>query len=213
MIKEYIQTINQALDERLNLPPINKFALLSIDEKLLLRYLSKNLSSNSIIVEVGCYVGASTAIMADANPQVQVHSFDPFDEKSHDPNHRQILDECLGQGRERTYENVRNRLNRSNIILHKGYSPQDFQMWDQPIDMYFEDGLHRDPIFSDNIKFWSSKLKVGGILAIHDYRPWLNKTERLYHIDVITKVEELKLDSNWDFLGQLNSLTVFKKLN
>ena len=212
MIKEYIQTVNQALDGMHSLPLISKFGLMSLEEKLLLRYLSKNLAPNSIIVEVGCYVGASTAIMADANPQVQVHSFDPFDEISHDPNHRKILDECLGQGKERTYENVRDRLNRPNVTLHKGYSPQDFQMWDQPIDMYFEDGLHRDPTFSANISFWTSKLKVGGILAIHDHRPWLPTTNQLYWPDVLTKAEELKADPNWEFLGQAYSTIVFKKL-
>ena len=213
MITEYIQTINQVLEEANHLPSIHKFALLRLEEKLLLRYLSKNLLPNSIIVEVGCYIGASTAIMADANSQVHVHSFDPFDKLSYDPNHRQFLDECLGQGKERTYENVRECLNRSNVTLHKGYSPQDFQMWDQPIDMYFEDGLHQDPTFSANISFWTSKLKVGGILAIHDHRPWLSTTNRLYWPDVLTKAEELKANTNWEFLGQVHSTIVFKKLN
>jgi hypothetical protein len=41
----------------------------------------------------------------------------------------------------------------------------------------------------------------------------LPTTDRLYCIDVIMKVEELKLDSNWKFIVQVNSLTVFKKLN
>jgi hypothetical protein len=194
------------------LPEISRFALMELEEKLLLKQLSTNLAAHSIIGEVGCYLGGTAAIMADANPQVQVHSFDSFDQTPFHPRDRIILDKCLGRGKERTIDNVRARVNRPNLTIHQGHSPQDFQMWDQPIDMYFEDGTHHDPSFRDNICFWTSKLKQGGILVIHDYRPWLPTTDRLHWPDIITLVQELKASTTWRFLAQAHSMVVFKKL-
>ena len=212
MIKQPVRTFDQVLGEIYGLPEISRFGLMELEEKILLRDLSKNLAAHSIIVEVGCFMGSSTAILADANPQVQVHSFDPFDQMPNSPRDRIILDECLGQGKERTIDNVRARINRPNVTLHQGFSPQDFSQWDQPIDMYFEDGLHQDPALRDNVYFWTSKLKQGGILAIHDYRPWLPTTDRSHWPDVITLVQELKASTTWKFLAQAHSTVVFKKL-
>ena len=217
MIRLHERPITQVLEDLDSLPKISRFGsastLMELEEKILLRDLSKNLAAHSIIVEVGCFMGSSTAVLADANPQVQVHSFDPFDQIPPTPRDRRIIDECLGQGKDRTIDNVRARVDRPNITLHQGFSPQDFSQWDQPIDMYFEDGAHQDPTLGANICFWSSKLKQGGILAIHDYRPWLPTTDRLYWPDVITLVQELKASTHWKFLTQVHSTVVFKKLS
>jgi hypothetical protein len=179
----------------------------------LLVKLAQSLSKGATIVEVGCYLGASSAIMANSNPEVTVHSFDPFDDFPHDRFHKQFLEDAVGPNKGRSVENIAHSLRMfPNVTLHKGYSPRDFLDWTQPIDLYFEDGLHKDPTFTDNINFWTDKLKVGGILAMHDHRPWLPKNNELYYPAVLRLVEQLKTDPKWQFIGQVYSIPVFRKL-
>lgn len=58
-----------------------------------------------------------------------------------------------------------------NVEAIQGYSPKDVQDWHTPIDLFFEDAVHRNPIFEQNIDFWSSHLKPTGIACGDDYRP------------------------------------------
>lgn len=58
-----------------------------------------------------------------------------------------------------------------NIEAHQGFSPKEFKNWSQQLDLYFEDAVHVDPILSENIDFWASKLKPSGILCGDDFRP------------------------------------------
>ncbi|WP_428406961.1 class I SAM-dependent methyltransferase [Hyphococcus sp.] len=58
-----------------------------------------------------------------------------------------------------------------NVEAVQGYSPDAVQGWDRPIDLFFEDAVHRNPIFEQNINFWSSHLKPTGVASGDDYRP------------------------------------------
>lgn len=57
-----------------------------------------------------------------------------------------------------------------NIVPLRAYSPEGIA-WSRPIDCYYEDAVHTDPILSQNISFWSSFLCPTGILCGDDYRP------------------------------------------
>lgn len=59
----------------------------------------------------------------------------------------------------------------ANIRPIKGYSPRDVRDWSAPLDLVFEDSVHRNPVLADNIAFWAPKLKPGGAFCGHDYRP------------------------------------------
>jgi hypothetical protein len=187
------------------------------DEKFLLIQLSRSLAPESVVVEVGSYLGASAAIMSHANPLVDVHCFDPFEDadfRQDDGYGRALLAAALGPDTPRTLEGVQTLLkDYDRIHLHQGYSPWDFPDWTTPVDLYFEDGMHQNPEFSANIDFWSSKLKLGGLMAIHDHRYWLEPGVPLHFFDVINKVAELRSDPAWLYLGQIYSLVVFEKLS
>ena len=56
-----------------------------------------------------------------------------------------------------------------NITPIKGYSPEIVKDWSSPIDIYFDDAIHHNPILRVNLRFWLEKIKPGGIICGHDY--------------------------------------------
>lgn len=58
-----------------------------------------------------------------------------------------------------------------NIEAIRGYSPDAVQDWSAPVDLFFEDAVHRNPVFEQNINFWSAHLKPTGVACGDDYRP------------------------------------------
>ena len=218
-ISQYIQALNTVIgDLRQYLPyPLQHYGLMNYDEKFLLIQLSRSLAPNSVIVEVGSYLGSSAAIMSKANPEVDIHCFDPFedsDSRQVDGWRNTFLAQALGPNTPRTLEGVQTLLqDYPRIQLHQGYSPWDFLDWNTPVDLYFEDGMHQNPEFAANIDFWSSKIKVGGLMAIHDHRYWLEPGVPLHYQDIIDRVAELGTDPNWHYVGQIYSTVVFEKLS
>lgn len=75
-----------------------------------------------------------------------------------------------------------------NIIPIQGNSPNVVKNWEQPIDFLFLDSSHYNPNDWDNIEFWLPKIKSGGIISGHDYRP---KIDTVYP-DIITNVLRLE---------------------
>lgn len=57
-----------------------------------------------------------------------------------------------------------------NIVPLRAFSP-DGVVWTRPIDCYYEDAVHINPVLSQNIEFWSGFLRPTGILCGDDYRP------------------------------------------
>lgn len=56
-----------------------------------------------------------------------------------------------------------------NIVVLQGWSPDVCRGWQVPIDMYFDDAFHTNPVTKWNIDFWSERVKPGGIVCGHDY--------------------------------------------
>ena len=44
----------------------------------------------------------------------------------------------------------------ANITQHKGYSPKDFLDWSEPVDLFFDDAVHTNPIFLENLQYWGN---------------------------------------------------------
>jgi len=70
-----------------------------------------------------------------------------------------------------------------NIVALPGYSPMDLGDWNLPLDIYFDDSVHTNPIFRQNLRFWLRHVKPGGILCGHDYGPAFP--------DIVAEVQEL----------------------
>lgn len=119
------------------------------------------------LVEVGSLFGRSSWAWAkSAHPTTRVVCIDPWEnnagvrslEETHNIKYgvdqfKKYLSDC------------------PNALPLKGYSPNDFQNWTDPIDLYYEDAVHVNPILDKNLGFWIPKLKLTGIVCGDDYRP------------------------------------------
>ena len=204
---------NNILVYEKELSPLKDFALSSMLDKITLHMIAKLLPAHSIVVEMGTYLGASAAIMAHANPQLEIHAYDLFDDKSYDTNQEQLLTRALGPGQSRTLENVGKFLERySNIHLHK-VNIEDLTDFDKEIDLFIEDSSHRNPQLANSLNNWLPKVKINGLALLHDYRPWMKSNDPKRYHDVETEVTLLKTqvmlpckDKHWKFLGQVTNL-------
>lgn len=187
-------------------PGEHTYALMSHIEKRVLHYIVAKLPAQSKIVEVGSYLGVSAAIMASANPLVEINCFDLFEDEMNPKygyyqSHHTFLG---GKGSFRSVESVRNKWKHfPNIKFHKGNSPFDFTSWTSLIDLYFEDGDHSNPVLNLNVMFWSQFVKPGGYIIFHDYR--------VKHPDVKIEVDKLLSTNTYSLILQIDSIAVLEK--
>ena len=205
-----------------NISPNHIAALLHYTEKFALHYIASKLTPKSVVVEIGTFLGGSAAIMAYGNPSIQIISIDPYDSNVHTvrKNQREMLETVYGEGRERTIENAAEWLYKfhNNVTLHRAYSPHGCSTIpgvQEGIDVYFEDGVHRNPGLKNNIDFWFPKVKSGGLVLMHDYRPWLppSLSNPPYRFrDVEQHVNALIQQNKAKMLGYVCSLAVLQKV-
>lgn len=196
---------------------IFELALIEAVERIELTRIIQTLSSNAVIVEVGTFMGGSAAIMSTALPTAEIHCFDPFETDRLKNYNSQLQSkqyntffELLGYRGPRSIENVAAILeDYSNIHLYKRHSPNNI-IWDRPVDLYFEDGVHRDPTLSRNIDFWSQYIKKSGYIVLHDHRPWLEINNQYRYPDIELAYTRL-LSSGYQLVSKVRSLTVLQK--
>jgi predicted O-methyltransferase YrrM len=131
-------------------------------ERLALLQAALNLAPNFTIVEIGSYLGASTAFMAYAATTKGgvVHAVDTWQN-----------DSMGGEGSRDTFAEFRANTDSFAhfIVPHRGRSV-DVAQREGPIscDMLFIDGDHHvDAVIAD-LRHWLPSLKPGGLLAMHD---------------------------------------------
>lgn len=121
-----------------------------------LAYLAEMASRSVFAIEMGVYMGKSSKVMLDANPNLHLWSVDP----------------CMVDG---TYECVRYFLRdeiaqgRSEIIrkFTRDAAPM-LQHMKGRIDLVFIDAAHDFGNVVDDIKNWAPLVRPGGIVCGHD---------------------------------------------
>jgi hypothetical protein len=200
-------------DQTVTLPDFHEVTLMDGLEKVALHVFCQGLPADARVLEMGTFMGGSSAIMANANRNITIDSIDAYvDQHDRDnPAINSMLEKYLGKGNPRTIDRVQDLLLQyTNIKLHQGYSPRDFETWDSEIDVYFEDGLHHDPYLTNNIKFWLPKLKSNGYLVLHDYRPFLPESHRGRFKDLERIVDSL-LVADYEQVAKISSLLILRK--
>ena len=136
------------------------------DELAFLSELAAHVPSGGKIVEIGPLFGRSTNAIASAAPSAQITSIDTFDNadwiKAYQSKLRDVPDFGIDAFRHYTKKF-------KNVSAIQGYSPTVVQNWAEPIDMYFEDATHGNPNLKQNMDFWISHLRPGGVVCGHDY--------------------------------------------
>ena len=192
----------------------HKFALMMDSEKKYLHQLAALIPNGGIVLEVGTFLGASSSIMAHANPNITIHTIDMYwDDHDRDrPWVQDMLNSALGKFQPRTLESVSKIVSEyKNIKLYKGFSPKHFMDWNIEIDLYFEDGFHTNPRLENNINFWSKFIKKRGYLVLHDHRPNLPIGHPSRFVDTETCAVSL-LNEGYKKIDQIDGMLILQKL-
>ena len=135
---------------------------MTVAERFLLVQAALSLPARSSVVEIGSYLGASTAFLGFAASVRDgiVHAVDPW------------TNDAMGaEGRRDTFaefeENT--RAFAPYVVAHQGYSA-DVHAREGAIlcDMLFIDGDHSYDAVVTDLRLWLPSLKRGGLLAMHD---------------------------------------------
>lgn len=134
---------------------------LTLQERLRLMELALNLEDGFTVVEIGSYLGASTAFLAFAalRKSGTVHAVDPW------------MNNAMGAEGERDTrgEFARNTAPFAHyIVAHQGFSSDIAAQGPIPCDMLFIDGDHSYDAVAADLRLWLPSLKPGGILSMHD---------------------------------------------
>ena len=188
---------------------INYDLIEAIPEIDSLEKIAKLLPENPTIVEIGTYLGGTTRRLAQARPDANITSIDccghssnweePYGEYVQKYLVETVLKEKVSK------KHLLNNIGRfNNINFIEGYSPECVNTWNTPVDLYFEDGDHFNPVLSTNLNFWSSFVKPGGYMAVDDYCDECP--------DTIVEIDKfIKLTDEWELVLQDHRLIVLRK--
>jgi hypothetical protein len=129
--------------------------------------LAHAVPNGGVIVEAGSLYGLSSWHWAqNSAADVEVHCIDPWERVPWIVAIVEGPQNAPTFGREAFERHVADC---TNVVLHQGYSPQVCADWTRPIDIYFDDAVHQNPILAQNINFWKTHVVSGGIVCGHDY--------------------------------------------
>lgn len=138
---------------------------LSEKEAHAIAIVAAHLPNGSSMVEVGSLFGRSAWIWAKNAPaNVAIYCIDPWES---DPGIARLEQQFKVRFGLDTF--IKFTAGLEAIKPMKGYSPDDFSDWKTPIFLYFEDSVHKNPVFTRNLAFWTPHVVSNGILCGHDY--------------------------------------------
>jgi predicted O-methyltransferase YrrM len=135
---------------------------MTVQERLALFQTALNLAPQFTVVEIGSYLGASTAFLGLAALQRDgtIHAVDAWTNEANGP-----------EGARDTYGEFRTNTASFEhfIVPHRGYSTAVHQHEGAiPCDMLFIDGDHSYEAVKADLRDWLPSIKPGGWLAMHD---------------------------------------------
>lgn len=127
-----------------------------------------------VIVEIGSHLGKSSMVLAQALRKKGggiLHCIDPFD-ASGDSGAQHLYEKRMaevgGNLLESFQANMRRYSIESFVRPNKGLSHEVVTDFDGEIDMLFIDGDHDYGAVKRDFADWAPRLKVGGVVALHD---------------------------------------------
>lgn len=117
-------------------------------------------------VEIGVQGGRFSKILCDANPQMEFYGIDPWLEYPELP----IWGEQVGQ--DAGYEEAKARVPSNCTLIRKKSMDALSDFPDNYFDFVYVDGNHEFVSATMDIHYWLQKVRVDGIIAGHDYRPY-----------------------------------------
>lgn len=141
--------------------------LLVPGQESVLYIIGSTLKKNSLVVEIGSFVGKSTACIAlGANKNINLYAIDTF--KGNEK------DFCEGKQFEGKsfYKQFLKNMKKIDCdkIIHpvKGFSQEVGKAWNKKIDMLFVDGSHIYKDVKKDIELFLPWVKPAGLVVLHD---------------------------------------------
>jgi predicted O-methyltransferase YrrM len=125
------------------------------------------LPENTVMAEIGCYAGESTAFFAKRVFKVYCIDFwQDYLERLHNSEEGNFID-CTGEA-EKAFELVMQQY--PNIVKIKGTSIEMAKKFDDGFfDVVYIDANHEKKYILSDIQAWLPKVKKNGIISGHDY--------------------------------------------
>lgn len=143
-------------------------------ELIQLNKLAKTLAENSIALEIGSYLGASSLILAKGlPPNSKLYCVDTWG------NH------AMSEGQWETYERfIQNtKAVKEKISPIRAWSLEAAKKFDKKIDLLFLDGDHSYKGIKSDVDAWLPKLNSGGIVVVHDIG-WADGVKKVVKEDI-----------------------------
>ena len=161
-----------------------------------LELLKRYCSNANIMVEIGCKEGKTSASLARNGPGT-VYTIDPFPKGRLGFSYSEVITRVHFK---------RSRL--TNVKIIRGYSSAVVQKFHHRIDFLFIDADHSYDAARRDWEDWSSHVRNGGIIGLHDCKPAVNSPNYLgsmkfYEHDILRK-------SNIKELESVDSLVIFQ---
>jgi len=206
------------------MPRESAWSLMHSDEKTYLANLVAGLGPASVVLEVGSWCMGSACIMAANNSNIEIYCVDLYNNdrgstymerpvEQYDDNDHNFVNmrkQALGD-RPRTLEVCQDIVKHyGNIICIQANTlrPIEELGFNKTLDIYFEDGMHRNPWLATNLNYFSQFLKVGGLLLVHDCFEY----EDGRFADVISNVNELVQSGKYKIIHRVESLVTLEKI-
>lgn len=153
---------------------LNKFNL-SFDDNTKMPIVIPNIGRNGLAqlltelefkigAEIGVFEGDYSEILCKSNPKLKLFCIDPWTP------HKGYVDYARKSTLENAFNLAKTKLAPFNAEIIKKYSQDALEDFlDGSLDFVYIDGDHGFQTCTDDINGWSKKVRVGGIIAGHDY--------------------------------------------
>lgn len=136
------------------------FSYTTHEEREALYNLSRTTKDNSVIVEIGSHLGATSCMLALGNKNNKVFCVDTW------------KNDTMPEGMRDTFgEFKKNTKDFFNIVPLRGASENVAKTFNKKIDLLFIDGDHSYQGMKTDVFCWIPKCKDGAIVAFHDIGP------------------------------------------
>lgn len=164
------------------------FTHLTIDEKIILHKLSRNLKNNSVVAEIGSYLGASSCFIANGlNRSCKLYCIDTWGNHAMAYEEKDKKDDKLIE--KNTYNLFRQNTEkyRNKIIELQGWSTDviaNLKLRESNLDFLFIDGDHNYEGVKKDWDLYSTLLNKGALVAFHDIG-WAEGVLKVIREDVL----------------------------
>ncbi len=134
---------------------------LTLVECIALADRTSRLSSDSVVLEIGSYLGLSSSLICkNLNADSKLYCIDTWE------------NDAMSEGKRDTYElfNKNMQAYANRFVALRGRSDVVVKSWDTPIDFLWIDGDHSYEGCYADLSNWFPFVKKGGWVGLHDYR-------------------------------------------